>query len=132
MTGNQALAKRLIRRTKKKERKPLKIAGSAVTLREFKTRPRWPTIECAPNSPLLIRVVSNPYAEEVTYARRKQVFKPIGQVNRRPDASEPLMRIAGNERRIQFSKNPFKATPLGPQPRAKANADSWLSQTEGR
>ena len=101
-------------------------------MRDTSTKKASTRVHCEPNAPLLIRIVRDPYQEDVTYARRIELFEPISRVRARLELTEPLMQVAGRERNLEYLGNPFRKCPLGPIPRPRVSVEAWISSKGAR
>ena len=106
--------------------------GSKIVYREVKSRHPWRMAEPSPNAPLLKRMVRYPYRQELTWARREQVFEPLSLVDWGLDDRPLAFREAQAERGSQTNGNPLKTHTFRVETRRSTpSVSEWLAGREG-
>lgn len=84
--------------------------------------------EPAPNAPLLIRIVRDPYVETPGWARRIKLFEPLAIGGRELERRAHPVAESRSERGEPITGNPLKSLQLHPEPLAPPpSVDVWLA-----
>jgi len=111
---------------------PREIYGAVLTKRSEPEEKTAKTVETEPNSPLLIRLVRDPYALETAQMSRVK-FRDVEQsTDRRPDPFPRVMSEWDKVRFNGFAGNPARDLGIGPQPRLSPTAHEFADSDHPR
>jgi hypothetical protein len=111
---------------------PREYYGEALLVRSDPIEKPAKTIETEPNSPLLIRLVRDPYVLETTCMVRKRFRDVEPTVGRRADPFPRVMSEWDKVRFKGFTGNPVRNLGIGPQPRVSPTAYHLSDSSVGR
>ncbi|MFK7929743.1 MAG: hypothetical protein AB8H79_16240 [Myxococcota bacterium] len=100
--------------------------------RQVKERANRRLVDTSPNAPLLIRIVKEPYRQEVARGRRRKLFDAGMSVRSKFVRARPV--VEAREHREGFIQgNPIRALNIHPPPlAAPPSVDEWLASREAR
>lgn len=104
---------------------------NATSIRERRVRSNRVLATTEPNAPLLIRIVRDPYTQEVTSGRRRKLFE-AGMVVRKKVVRPAPVGEARELRSGFVQGNPVKRLAIHPQPLPPPpSVDEWLASRGG-